>query len=109
MGAKKSPISFSPVTSTNVGISSQKFTLNFTTFATLISNFKIIPSASLKSLKLNQEHPLKKLFLWSNSYKIVVMITSLIEMLELQNFGHMNTPAMQFESSNTTLLVTSWA
>ena len=37
------------------------------------------------------------------------MITSLIEMLELQNFGHMNTPAVQFESRNTTLLVTSWA
>ena len=31
----------------------------------------------------------KKRFFWSNPYKIEVMITSLIEMLELPNFGHM--------------------
>ena len=31
----------------------------------------------------------KKLFFCSNSYEIEVMITSLIEMLELPNFGHM--------------------
>ena len=31
----------------------------------------------------------KRLFFWSNSYKIGVMITSLIEILELPNFGHM--------------------
>ena len=28
-------------------------------------------------------------FFWSNSYKIEVMMTSLIETLELPNFGHM--------------------
>ena len=58
-GAKKPPLSpvctiFSPVTSTNIGISAQ----NFLTF---------------------------------NPYKIEVMITPLIEMLELPNFGHMST------------------
>ena len=35
--------------------------------------------------------PQKKWFFWSNSYKIEVMITSLTEMLELPNFGHMTT------------------
>ena len=36
------------------------------------------------------------------------MITSLIEMLELPNFGHMTTSATEFESRNKILLVTSW-
>ena len=31
----------------------------------------------------------KKRFFWSNPYKIEVMITSLLEILELPNFGHM--------------------
>ena len=35
--------------------------------------------------------PQKKWFFWSNPYKIEVMITSLIQMLELPNFGHMTT------------------
>ena len=35
------------------------------------------------------------------------MITSLIEMLELPNFGHMTTSTMSFESRNKVLLVTS--
>ena len=33
--------------------------------------------------------PQKKRFFWSNPYKIEVMITSLLEILELPNFGHM--------------------
>ena len=33
----------------------------------------------------------KKQFFWSNPYIIEVVITSLIEMLELPIFGHMNT------------------
>ena len=37
------------------------------------------------------------------------MITSLIEMLDLLNFGHMTTSTIQFESFDKTLLVTSWA
>ena len=33
--------------------------------------------------------PQKKRFFWSNPYKMEVMITSLLEILELPNFGHM--------------------
>ena len=65
---------FLPVTSTNVGTIS-----------------KFVPSVSPKLLNLNQDHPSKKRFFWSNPYKLEVMITSLIEMLELPNFGHMTT------------------
>ena len=36
------------------------------------------------------------------------MITSLIEILELLNFGHMITSTTKFESRDKTLLVTSW-
>ena len=35
------------------------------------------------------------------------MITSLIEVEELPNFGHINTSTMQFESRDNILLVTS--
>ena len=35
------------------------------------------------------------------------MMTSLIDMLELSNFGHM-TSTVQFDSRNKTLLFTSW-
>ena len=52
----------------------------------MVWNFKFLPSASPKLLHLNKDHPL-----WSNPYKIEVMITSLIEMLELPNFSHMTT------------------
>ena len=52
-GQKARPTSFSPVTSTNVGIRPQNH--------------------------------------WSNPFKIEVMINSLIQMLELANFGHMTT------------------
>ena len=36
------------------------------------------------------------------------MITSVIEMLELPNFGHMTTSTIQFEPRDKILLVTSW-
>ena len=42
-------------------------------------------------LNLNRAHHQVSGHFWSNSYKIEV-ITSLIEMLELPNFGHMITP-----------------
>ena len=42
--------------------------------------------------------PQKKWFFWSNPYKIEVMITSPIEMLELPNFGHMTRSTIYFES-----------
>ena len=35
--------------------------------------------------------PQKNCFFWLNSYKIDVIATSLIEMLELLNFGHVTT------------------
>ena len=64
---------------------------SFNPFVTLAQNYKVIPTASPKLLNLNQDHPSKKLVSWSNPYKIDVMITSLIEMLELPNLGHMTT------------------
>ena len=59
MGVKKAPpTSFSPVTSTNVGISTQNLlTFSFKPFATLVQNFKFVPSASPKLFNLNQDHP----------------------------------------------------
>ena len=46
--------SFSAVTSTNVGTSLQNFlTFNFNPFSTL----EFVPSPSLKSLNLKQDHP----------------------------------------------------
>ena len=35
--------------------------------------------------------PQKKRFFWSNPYKMKVMITYLIQLLELPNFGHITT------------------
>ena len=91
-GAKGPPTSFSPVTSTNVGTRPQNFlTFSFDPFDKLVSNFKFVPSASPKLLNLNQDQPSKKCFFWSNPYKIEVMITSLTQMLESPNFGHMTT------------------
>ena len=36
------------------------------------------------------------------------MITSVIEMLELPNFGHMTIPTICFDSSDKILLTTPW-
>ena len=55
------PYSFSPATSTNLGISSQNFlTFSFNPFATLVGNFKFMPSDNSKLLNSNQDHPSKK-------------------------------------------------
>ena len=76
--------SFPPVTSINVEISPKNFlTFSFNTFDRLSA------SISPKLLNLNQDHPSKMCFFWSNLYKNDVTITSLIQMLELPNFGHM--------------------
>ena len=91
---KKGPLltSFSPVTSTNKEISPKNFmTVSSDSFTTLLSKVKVIASASPKLLNLNQDYSSKKCFFWSNPYKIEIMITSLIEMLELPNVGHMTT------------------
>ena len=91
-GAKRPPTSFSSVTSTNVGFGPQNFVnFSFNPFPTLMQNFKFVPSASPKLLDLNQDHPSKNGFFGSNPYKIEVLITYFIEMLELPNFGHINT------------------
>ena len=57
---------------------------------------------------MNQDDPSKKWFFRSNPYKIKVMITSLIEMVELQNFGPMSTSTISSESRDKILLMTSW-
>ena len=58
VGQKGPPTSFFPVTSTNVRIGPQNFlTFSFNPFATLVQNFKFVPSASPKLLNLNQDHP----------------------------------------------------
>ena len=100
---KGPPTSFSSVTSSNLGIRPQNFlTFSFNHFAALVQHFKFSTNASLKLLNLNvmpvsnywtwtKTTPQKKRFSWSNPYKIEVMLTSLIEILELPNFGHMTT------------------
>ena len=61
MAKSPPPTSFSPVTSTNVGISPKNFlTFSFDPFATLVLNCKFLPSASPKLLNLKQDHPSKK-------------------------------------------------
>ena len=85
---KDPPTSFSSVTSINVIINLQNFlTFSFNSFVT--QNGKAMPIITSKLLKFNQEHCLKSWFFLWNSYKIEAMITSLIEILELLNFGHM--------------------
>ena len=55
------PTSFSPVTSTNVGISPQNFlTFSFNPFAIQVQNLSFVPSTSLKTLNLNEDQPSKK-------------------------------------------------
>ena len=62
MGGKKAPpTSFSPVTSTNVEFGPQNIlTFSFNPFATLVQNFKSVPSASPKLLNVNKDYPSKK-------------------------------------------------
>ena len=58
---KGSSASFSPLTSTKVEIGLPNIlTISFNHFATLVSNFKFVPSASSKLLNLNQDQPSKQ-------------------------------------------------
>ena len=58
---KGPPTSFSTITSTNVEFGPQNLlTFSFNLFATLVKNFKFLPSASPKLLNLNQDHPSRK-------------------------------------------------
>ena len=60
-GAKKPPYQFLPCNFYKRRIwLSKLFDFYFNPFATLVQNFKFVPSASLKLLNLNQDHPSKK-------------------------------------------------
>ena len=86
-GVAKSPppTSFSPVTSFNAGFCPQNLlTFSFNPFATLVENFKIVPSASPKLLNLDQDHPSEKAIFLVKSF----MITSLIEMPVTKLWSH---------------------
>ena len=62
-GQKGPPTSFSPVISTNVGISLQNFlTFSLNPFDRLVLNFKFVSSASPKLLNIDQDCPSKKVF-----------------------------------------------
>ena len=60
-GQKDPPTSFSFVSSTNVEFGPKNFlTFSFNPFATLVQNFKFVPSASPKLMNLNQDRSSKK-------------------------------------------------
>ena len=82
-------------------------TFSFNSTVSLMQNYKIILSASPNLLNLNQEHPSKNCFFWSNSYKIEVTITSLIEIPELPNFGHITSDTIQLDLRDKILLLPS--
>ena len=89
-GAKRPPTSFSPVTSTNVGLAPKTFWLLVLTLLEhwcKISSLYLAPVSNYRTW--TKTTPQKKHFFWSNPYKIEVMITFLIEMLQLPYFGHM--------------------
>ena len=111
-GGQKDPsTSFSPVTSTNVEISPQNFlTFNFNPFVTLvlISMPYLVPVPNYWTW--TKTKPQKSVFFWSYPYKIevmIIMITSLIEILELPKFGHMTTSTIKFDSLDKILLMAS--
>ena len=95
---------FYPLTFPNVRVSPLNFSSNL--FATLLENFKAILSASPKLSHLNQDHSSQKYFFRSNPYKIEVMMSSLTEILEVVNFGHMPT-SIEFEVHDKILLISS--
>ena len=70
-GHKDPPTSFSPVTSTNIGLSQQNImSFSFNSFDTLVQNFKVILSANPKLLNLSQDQPSKKFFSGQNLIKM---------------------------------------
>ena len=71
-GKQKAPsTSYSQVTSTNVGFSPPNFlTFSFNPLPKLVKNLKFVPTACPKLLNLNQDHPSKKRFFWSNLVKL---------------------------------------
>ena len=100
--------SFSPVSSTNGGLASKT---SWLLVLTVLSHWRKISRPYLVPVPNywtpTNSTPQKHGFFWSNSYKINVMITSLIEMLELPNFDHKTTPTIWFDSRDNIVLVTS--
>ena len=91
-GGKRPTSSFPPVTSTNAGFSLQNFWL---LVSALLPHWPKISRPYLVSVPSYwtwiKSTPQKNWFFWSNSYKIDIIIISVIQMLELPNFGHMTT------------------
>ena len=76
---------------------------SFNPLAALVQNVKAILSVSPKLLNLDQEHLQKSCFFRSNPYKIEVMITSLIVILELSNISHITTS--KFGHMTTSIII----
>ena len=111
MGSKKDPIphSFSIVTSRNVRITPKTcWLLVFTLLPHWCKILRpyLVPVPSYWTW--TKSTPQKNWFFWWNSCKIEVLVTSLIEMLVLPNFGHITTSTIWFESRDKILLKTSW-
>ena len=107
------PISPSPTSFPNVlqtkKLAPKTFWLLVLTHATLVRIFKGPYLVSAPNYwTLIKTTPQKKCFFWSNPYKIEVMITSLIKLLELPKFGHITISTIYFESHDKVLLVTPW-
>ena len=56
-----------------------------------IASLYLVPVPNYWTSTKTTNSPVKKQFFWSNPYKIDVTITSLIQILEFPNFGHMTT------------------
>ena len=92
------PTSFPNVLQTKK-LAPKTFWLLVLTHATLVRIFKGPYLVSAPNYwTLIKTTPQKKCFFWSNPYKIEVMITSLIKLLELPKFGHITISTIYFES-----------
>ena len=107
-GAKRPPTSFSPVTSTNIGIKPRNFLIfsltHFPHRCRILSLYLVLFPNYWTWAKIN---PQQKWFFWSNLQKFEVVITSLIEILELPNFDQVTRSTILFESRDRNLLMTS--
>ena len=107
-GELKLPAIFFPTTSTNVGISPQNFlTFSCNPLATLVWNFKAIPSDSPNFIELEPRLSCQKSGFSGQTCKTEVMISSLKKVLALLNFGHTASFTIWFESCDKILLVPS--
>ena len=85
-------VSFSSLTSPNVRLAPKTFWLLVSTILRRwckISSSYLIPVSNYWTW--TKTTPQNKPFFWSNPYKIGVMITSLTQMFEVPNFGHLLT------------------